>query len=157
MTRRPKALPRLSREGWEPAGPARRVRSRSGMLCPKPEPRDEPDNVVVPRWAVGEIAPDERIALAEIAATGDVVQLDGTTYIVAPISPRTMDALAAFEADLVDREPEPDDSDGSLLGDCDLEEWTDEKEPDQDASISTPEFDPDKPVSRPTRVAGTLG
>ena len=153
MTRRPKPLPRLSREGFEPAGPDRRV--TSGMFFPKPRPRAKGETIVVPRWQAGNLGPDERRALREIAATGDVLHHGGKAFIVAPVSPATMDTLAAFEADLVDREPEHDDGDGSLYDDPDREPDVDhELEPE---SMSSPEFDPDKPVSRPTRIPGALG
>ena len=48
-----------------------------------------------------------------------------------------------------DREPDNDDSNGGYRDDPDYE-----LEPE---SMSSPEFDPDKPVSRRTRIAGNLG
>ena len=78
-------LPRLAREGWVPACPARRV--RTGMLIPKPEPRGLPNAREVPPCLLGELGPAERVALREIAATGDILLHGGKTYIVAAISP----------------------------------------------------------------------
>ena len=125
------------------------------MLIPKPRPRAKGETIVVPRWQAGNLGPDERRALREIAATGDVLEHGGKTFIIASVSPATMDALAAFEADLVDREPEHDDGDGSLYDDADREpDFDNELEPE---SMSSPEFDPDRPVSRRTRIPGTLG
>ena len=162
MKRAPKALPRLSREGFVPAGPYRRV--STGMLIPKPEPKDWPNAREVPPYLLDLISPAERVALREIAATGDILLHDGKTYIVAAISPMTMDTLSAFEVEAddlelhylsddglieEDREPDHDDSNGGYRDDPDYE-----LEPE---SMSSPEFDPDRPVSRPTRVPGTLG
>ncbi len=161
MTRRPKPLPRLSREGWEPAGPDRRV--RSGMLIPKPEARDWPNAREVPPYLLGYLGPAERVALREIAATGDVLHHGGKTYLVAAVSAMTLDTLSQFEVDAADldliyahdglieedREPDNDDSNGGYRDDPDYE-----MEPE---SMSSPEFDPDRPVSRPTRDPGTLG
>ncbi len=100
MTRRPKPLPRLSREGWEPAGPDRRV--RSGMLIPKPEARDWPNAREVPPYLLGSLGPAERVALREIAATGDIMHYGDKTYIVAAITPMTLDTLSAFEVEADD-------------------------------------------------------
>lgn len=50
----------------------------------------------------------ERAALREIANGADLIFVDGATYLVAPVSPACLDALAAFEADAEDREPNGD-------------------------------------------------
>ena len=101
--------------------------------------------------------------MREIAATGDIMHYGDKTYIVAAISPMTLDTLSAFEVEAADldltyaydglieedRDPDHDDSNGGYRDDPDYE-----LEPE---SMSSPEFDPDKPVSRPTRVPGALG
>ena len=60
-------------------------------------------------WLAGELGPDERLAMREIAERADLIFVDGQTYLVAPVTPRCIDTLAAFEADAEDREPEPDE------------------------------------------------
>ena len=57
----------------------------------------------------GELGPLERLAMREIAERADLIFVDGTTYLIAPVSPRCIDALSAFEAGAEDREPEPDE------------------------------------------------
>ena len=58
-------------------------------------------------WLAGELGPVERLALREIAERADLIYVDGVTYLVAPVSPRCIDALSMFEAGADDREPEP--------------------------------------------------
>ena len=53
----------------------------------------------------------ERLALREIVEHGDLTVLDGQTYLVAAVSPTTIDALAGFEAEYEDREDEPAEAD----------------------------------------------
>ncbi len=137
MTRRSTALlPRLSRAGFKPVGPGRRV--RSGMMLPKPDDRRyyQSATVEVPAMLLGQLGPAERVALREIAETGDILQRDGKTYIVAAISAMTLDTLSAFEVDLddhellldhdegviqEDREPDDPGGDGTRYQDCDIE------------------------------------
>ena len=68
----------------------------------------------------GRVAPaslfvQERFALYEIASGADFILVDGQTYLLAPVSPPCIDALAAIEAGAEDMEPdsdnEPDDDD----------------------------------------------
>ncbi len=60
-------------------------------------------------------APRERRVLREICETGDLIQRNGHTYLVACVSSYTVDTLAAFESERADLEPdgsdelEPDD------------------------------------------------
>ena len=118
-----KALPRLSREGFVPAGPAKPV--RSGMLIPKPEDRRyrRSTMVEVPRMLLDQLGPAERVALREIAATSDILQYDGKVYVVAAVSAMTLDTLSAFEIELDDHEQLHDRDDG-LIGE--------DREPDHD-------------------------
>ena len=101
-------------------------------------------------WLAGKLGPAERKAMREIAQAGDLAEVNGKTYIVAPVSPKTIDALAAFEAEGEDRESadlcdEPgQDKEESLGGnsggyhvaDCELDRVDDEpngdNEPDHD-------------------------
>ena len=83
------------------------------------------------------------------------MQHGNKTYIVASISRVTLDALAAFEVELVDLEPDHDDGDGSAYDDPDFEIEHD-NEPENE-SVSLPEFDPDAPVGWRVRIPGTLG
>ena len=106
------------------------------MLIPKPEPSGLPNAREVPPCLLGELGPAERVALREIAATGDILLHGGKTYIVAAISAATLATLSAFEVEFddlqlhmpasdglieEDREPDHDDSDGSLYDDSDYE------------------------------------
>ena len=59
-------------------------------------------------WLTGKLGPEERKAMREIVQAGDLAEVNGKTYLVAPVSPKTIDALAAFEAEGEDREIEPD-------------------------------------------------
>ncbi len=51
--------------------------------------------------------PPERHALREIARLDDLAHVNGQAYLVAPVSPATLDTLAAFEAEAEDREDAP--------------------------------------------------
>ena len=82
-----KALPRLSREGFVPAGPARRVRAASAaMLIPKPDDRRyiRSETAEVPATLLGQLGPAERVALREITETGDIQHFNGKVYIMRP-------------------------------------------------------------------------
>ena len=129
MTRRekPVATPRLTREGWVPACPDRRV--GSGMLIPKPEPSGLPNAREVPPCLLGQLGPAERIALREIAETGDIQQYNGKTYIVAAISSMTLGTLSAFETELDEHELLLDQDAGVIKEDRERDH---DDEPDHD-------------------------
>ena len=104
--RRQPALPRLAREGFMPAS-APPGAQRCTMLAPKTTPRPEfipalPEHALI--WLAGELGPVERRAMREIVERGDLAKVNGQQFIVAPVSPETIDALAAFEAEGEDRE-----------------------------------------------------
>ncbi len=63
-------------------------------------------------WLAADLGPPERRALREIVERGDLAMVDGQAYLVAPVSPATLDALATFEAEGEDREDEPVEDDG---------------------------------------------
>ena len=123
------APPRLSREGFVPAGPDKRVNKRA-MLIPK----TGLTNATIPTLMdfSEAICPPERRALREIVETGEVVQENGHTYLVARVSAATLDSLATFETGREDLEEEPDaeqvNEDGS-----DNEDGTNESSDDGDA------------------------
>ncbi len=73
------------------------------------------------------IALPETFALREIAATGDILLHDGKTYIVAAISPMTMDTLSAFETEMDEHELRLDHDAGVIVED---------REPDHDGDGS---------------------
>lgn len=73
--------------------------------------RDE-DPSIARSWPPGDLAPPERRALREIVEHGDLAIVDGQAYLVAPVSPATIDALAAFEAEAEDLEDEPIEDQG---------------------------------------------
>lgn len=60
----------------------------------------------------GTLDPPERRALREIVAVGDIAHVCGQAYLVVPVSPATIDALAAFEAEAEDREDDPTEAQG---------------------------------------------
>ena len=63
-------------------------------------------------WLAADLGPPERRALREIVERGDLAMVDGQAYLVAPVLPATIDALAAFEAEGEDREDEPVEDQG---------------------------------------------
>ena len=128
-----KALPRLSREGFVPAGPARRPRSAAAMLCPKPEDRRylRSETAEVPAMLLGQIGPAERVALREITETGDIQHFNGKVYIIAAISKMTLNTLCAFETELDEHELRLDHDAGVI---------NEDREPDHD---DEPEHDGD--------------
>lgn len=71
-------------------------------------------------FLLGSLAPDERKALAAIVETADLIQVGGSSFLLAPVTPAMLDTLAAFgeceerENDLEDEpseDPEPDTGD----------------------------------------------
>ena len=117
--RHQKALPRISREGWVPAGPEKRTDKRH-MLIPKTGDSTED----IPRlFDFSEvICPAERRALREIVETAEVVHQDGHVYLTTRVSSATLDTLATFETSREDLE---DGADHELVSedgdDSDLE------------------------------------
>ncbi len=81
--------------------------TKATLLIPKATPRPEfipalPDDAL--SWLAGTLGPPERRTMREIVERGDLAEVDGEQFIVAPVSPATIDALAAFEAEGEDRE-----------------------------------------------------
>ncbi len=81
--------------------------AKATLLIPKVTPRPEfipalPDDAL--SWLAGALGPPERRAMREIAERGDLTVVEGRSYLVAPVSAPTIDALAAFEAEAEDRE-----------------------------------------------------
>ncbi len=54
----------------------------------------------------GALAPDERLTLRQIAATADVFEAGGGTWLLAPAPPELVDTLAVVGAADEDREPD---------------------------------------------------
>ena len=52
----------------------------------------------------GDLNAPERRALREIVEHGDLTHVDGQAFLIAAVSPATLDTLAAFEAEAEDRE-----------------------------------------------------
>jgi hypothetical protein len=63
-------------------------------------------------WLAAGLAPPERRAMREIVIGADLLEVDGLFYLLAPVSPETIDAMAAFEAETEDRENDLDDETG---------------------------------------------
>ena len=143
MSRTQSPPPRLAREGWVPAGPAKRVDKRH-MLIPKTG-RPEDHIPTLMDFSVV-LCPPERRALREIVKTAEVVRENGHTYLVARVSSATLDSLATFETSREDLE-EGGDDEPSLLGDSplniDAEEDTSDDEPDHD---NEPDYRQPQPV-----------
>ncbi len=102
--------PRLAREGFVSAAPAKAV-ARTHMLCPKPRDRSQsmpplPEEALA--WLIGRAIPSERKALAQIVETADLVMIDGEPWLVIPALGQLLDRLAAFQAEAEDREPDVD-------------------------------------------------
>lgn len=134
--RRQTALPRLAREGFVPAGDGKRITQRH-MLIPKTSPRPEfipalPEDAL--SWLAGKLGPAERRALREIAQGGDLAEVNGQSYLVAPVSPAAIDALAAFEAEGEDRENDLCDEPGE---DRELDRSDDEPDSDDEYGYRT--------------------
>ncbi len=82
--RRQTALPRISREGWVPAGPEKRV-NKCAMLIPK---TGHPSDHLPTLMDFSEtICPPERRALREIVETAEVVREGDHLYLL-PCSTR---------------------------------------------------------------------
>ncbi len=103
--RRQTALPRISREGWIPAGPEKRVNKRA-MLIPKTG--DVTAHIPTLMDFSEVICPPERRALREIVETAEVVREGDHLYLLARVSSATLDSLATFETSREDLEEEPD-------------------------------------------------
>ena len=85
------------------------------LLIPKTTPRPEfipalPEAAL--SWLAGSLGPPERRPMREIVERGDLAHVDGQAYLVAPVSPATIDALAAFSAEGEDMENEPIEDQG---------------------------------------------
>lgn len=115
--KRPSYTPRLSREGFVPAGPAKKV-ARTHMLVPKPTDRSH-YLPALGEWeliyALTAAAPAEMRALAQIVATADVLDVEGKPWLLVPADPVLIEQLACFQAgnedlenDLCDEPPETD-------------------------------------------------
>ena len=149
MAKQP-ALPRLAREGFVAARASRDARRRD-MLAPKTTPRPEfipalPGEALT--WLAGDLGPSERRAMREIVERGDLAEVNGEQFIVAPVSPATIDALAAFEAEGEDRENDL----------CDEEETDDDRSNDDafdavNGVAIMDDFEPDEPEARQRFIA----
>ncbi len=85
--RRQTALPRISREGWVPAGPDKCVTKRA-MLIPK---TGDPYRDIPTLMDFSEaICPPERRALREIVETAEVVRKGDHLYLLARVSAATL-------------------------------------------------------------------
>ncbi len=125
--------------------------TKAAMLIPKTTPRPEfipalPEHALI--WLAGELGPAERRAMREIVERGDLADVAGQQYLVAPVSPTTIDALAAFEAEGEDRENDL----------CDEEETDDDRANDHafDAVNGVAimyDFEPDCPEARQRFIA----
>src|SRR5579862_8855813 len=85
---------------------------RRYALCPKPEA--SASRIIQPmhQWfdhLAGPLLPDERRALRQIIAGADLLEVGDQTYLLAPVLPATLDALAAFEAEAAELEEDNED------------------------------------------------
>ena len=84
------------------------------MLLPKGKHKDKRFVPVVGHytlpWLLGELVPNERKAMAEIAESADMLEVNGEIWLLAPIHEQeTLDVLAAFGAEGEDRENDLED------------------------------------------------
>ena len=93
--------PRLAREGFAPAGPEKRP-NRRNMLIPKMGRRSAHIPKLIDYSEI--LCPPERRAMREIVAVADVIHEDSHDYLVARVSPDTLDILAVFETSREDLE-----------------------------------------------------
>ena len=125
-------------------------------MTPKPEKPETPGMAefipALPEhaliWLAGELGPSERRAMREIVERGDLAEVNGQAYLVAPVSAPTIDALAAFEAEGEDRENDL----------CDEEETDDDRSNDDafdavNGVAITDDFEPDCPEARERFIA----
>ncbi len=125
--------------------------TKAAMLIPKTTPRLEfvpalPEHAL--SWLAGALGPSERRAMREIAQHGDLTEVHGQQYLVAPVSVSTIDALAAFEAEGEDRENDL----------CDEEETDDDRANDHafdavNGAAIMDDFEPDCPEARQRFIA----
>ncbi len=99
-------------------------------------------------WLAGTLGPPERRAMREIVERGDLAEVDGQSYLVAPVSAPTIDALAAFEAEGEDREFDL----------CDEQEEDDDRSNDDafdavNGVAIMDDFEPDCPEARQRFIA----
>ena len=125
--------PRIARQGFGHAGPAKRTTKRA-MLIPK---TGDPIEHIPRLMDFSEVlCPPERRALREIVETADIVHEGKYTYLVTRVSSDTLDALGTFETgreDLEeggDHEPSIGNDIGYILNDRELD--TSDDEPDCD-------------------------
>ncbi len=132
--RRETAPPRLSRVGWIPAGPDKRVNKRA-MLIPKTG--HVTDHIPTLMDFSEVICPPERRALREIIETAEVVREGDHLYLLARVSAATLDSLATFETSREDLEEDDEPSIGAGYAgsnevDAELDNSDDEPEPDEE-------------------------
>ncbi len=136
--RRQTALPRISREGWIPAGPEKRVNKRA-MLIPKTGQPSDHLPMLIDLSEV--ICPPERRALREIVETAEVVREGDHLYLLARESAATLDILASFETSREDLEEDNEPSIGAGYAggyEVDAELDTSDFEPDDDREHDFP-------------------
>ncbi len=88
-------------------------------------------------WLLAPLVPAERKAMAEIAESAEILDVDGETWLLVPVtSQETLDTLAAFAAegedcqnDLEDEEEQDDDRDSDNAVNSN---WDDDRESDVD-------------------------
>ncbi len=95
---------------FKPSRPApiRSAKSARQPACPIPGYRQP---AALP-WLTGDLGPPERRALREIVERGDLAHAGEQAFLIVPVSPETLDILAAFEAEAEDREDEPVEDQG---------------------------------------------
>ena len=102
------------------------------MLIPKPTRRRRApyipalDDIGLAHM-LGSLAPDERVAMTQIADTADVLDVEGRLWLLVEASPWLLDVLAAFGAEAEDREPCLEDEPGA------------DREPDESLEEDCPE------------------
>src|SRR5258706_2297314 len=84
--------------------------NRGAMLLPKPRHRTRfvpviPEDAGLARL-LGDLAPEERKALAEIVDRSDLLMVDGRPWLLVEATPGLLDRLAAFQDGVHDLQPD---------------------------------------------------
>ncbi len=114
--------PNLARAGFVPASPSKDWRP-GDMLRPKTReqgsiyPYIPADAAHLVAYAIGELAPAERKALAFIVQNADLIQVEGSEpFLLVPTIPAFLDILATVGAGAEDRENDLEYEDGDPGG-----------------------------------------
>ena len=138
------SMPRIAREGYEPAGPRRRP-STNHMLIPKPKSDLRDPNLI--EALAQALMPIERLALEIIIEHAQLIEAeDGRRYLAIMATPELINVLAYIESDRGELEAGGDHE----LNTGDDEPITGDDEPgtdDENGSDDEPDSEGERSVS----------